>query len=67
MEREVTNFAHYGKSFQEKLTRLVLDDRQFADQIGEVMDTSFFETKYLQIFNRKIFDYKDKYGTHPTR
>ena len=67
MEREIANFAHYGKSFQEKLTRLVLDDRQFADQIGEVMDTGFFESKYLQVFNRKIFDYKTKYGTHPTR
>lgn len=67
MQRDLATFAHYGKSFQEKLTQLILDDRQFSDQIGEVMDVGFFETKYLQIFNRKIFDYKTKYGTHPTR
>ena len=67
MIKDTPTFAHYGKSFQEKLTRLVLDDRQFADQIGEVIDVGFFETKYLQVFNRKIFDYKEKYGTHPTR
>jgi len=67
MQRDLATFAHYGKSFQEKLTQLILDDRQFSDQIGEVMDVGFFETKYLQIFNRKIFDYKAKYGTHPTR
>jgi replicative DNA helicase len=67
MQKDTPTFAHYGKSFQEKLTQLILDDRQFSDQIGEVMDVGFFETKYLQIFNRKIFDYKAKYGTHPTR
>jgi len=67
MQKEIASFAHYGKSFQEKLTRLVLEDRQFSDQIGEVMDVGFFETKYLQVFNRKIFDYKEKYGTHPTK
>ena len=67
MQKEVASFAHYGKSFQEKLTRLVLEDRAFSDQIGEVMDVGFFETKYLQIFNRKIFDYKEKYGIHPSK
>jgi len=67
MQKEVASFAHYGKSFQEKLTRLVLEDRQFSDQISEVMDIGFFETKYLQIFNEKIFTYKTKYGTHPTK
>ena len=67
MQKEVATFAHYGKSFQEKLTKLVLDDRQFSDQIGEVIDVGFFETKYLQVFNRKIFEYKEKYGTHPTK
>jgi replicative DNA helicase len=67
MQKELATFAHYGKTFQEKLTQLILDDRQFSDQIGEVMDVGFFETKYLQVFNRKIFDYKTKYGTQPTR
>ena len=67
MQKEAATFAHYGKSFQEKLTKLVLDDRQFSDQIGEVMDVGFFETKYLQVFNRKIYEYKEKYGTHPTK
>ena len=67
MIKDTPTFAHYGKSFQEKLRRLVLDDRQFADQIGEVIDVGFFETKYLQVFNKKVFDYKEKYGTHPTR
>ena len=67
MQKETPTFAHYGKTFQEKLTTLILEDRQFSDQIGEVIDVGFFETKYLQVFNRKIFAYKEKYGTHPSK
>lgn len=67
MQKETPTFAHYGKSFQEKLSRLIAEDRSFSDQISEVIDVGFFETKYLQVFNRKIFNYKDKYGCHPTK
>lgn len=67
MQKETPTFAHYGKSFQEKLSRLIAEDRSFSDQISEVIDVGFFETKYLQVFNRKIFAYKDKYGCHPTK
>jgi len=61
------NFARFGKSFQENLTRLIMDDRVFSDQIIEVLDVNFFEQKYLQVFSRLIINYKDKYSVHPTR
>ncbi|MBJ40351.1 MAG: hypothetical protein CMD83_18165 [Gammaproteobacteria bacterium] len=61
------NFARFGKTFQESLTRLIIDDRSFSDQIIEVLDVNFFEQKYLQVFNKRIIDYKAKYGVHPTR
>lgn len=32
----------------------------------EVLSISFFELKYLQAFVRRIFEYRDKYETHPT-
>ena len=35
---ESVNFSKYGKSFQEKLCMVILDDRGFADQIEEVLD-----------------------------
>ena len=60
------DFSRFGKSFQEGLCRLILLDRPFADQIGEVLDVNFFELKYLQVFCKKVYDYKDKYKTHPT-
>jgi replicative DNA helicase len=60
------DFSRFGKSFQENLCRLILLDRPFADQIGEVLDFNFFELKYLQIFCQKIYAYKEKYKAHPT-
>jgi len=61
------NFARFGKTFQENLSRLIMDDRAFSDQILEVLDVNFFEQKYLQVFNKLIIDYKEKYSVHPTR
>jgi len=64
---EATNFSKYGKSFQEKLCMLILDDRAFADQIEEVLDTNFLELNYLKLFLNKIFSYRKKYEVHPSR
>lgn len=49
------------------LAFLMLEDRPFSEQIEEVVDVGFFELKYLRVFASKIFDYRRKYGTHPTR
>jgi len=64
MER--TDFSHFGKSFQEALCLLVLQDRPFADQILEVFDITFLELGYLRLFVSKIVAYREKYGVHPT-
>ena len=71
MTNKVTNeqvdFSRYGTKFQENLVQVMLDDRVFSDQITEVMDLSFLELGYLQLFVKKLFSYRDKYGTHPSR
>ena len=60
------SFSKYGKSFQEKLAFLILDDRVFGDRMMEVLNVEFLEFKYLQLFVDKIFEYKKKYGTQPS-
>ena len=60
------SFSKYGKSFQEKLAFLILDDRVFGDRMLEVLDVEFLEFKHLQVFVQKIFAYKMKYGTQPS-
>ena len=63
---EKIDFSKYGKSFQEDLAKLILEDRSFSDQIQEVLKLDFFEFRYLQVFVEIIFDYREKYGVHPT-
>ena len=66
MKEEQVSFSKYGKSFQETLAQLILEDRPFADQIEEVLNVKFFEIKYLNIFVSKILEYRNRYGVHPT-
>ena len=66
-KKDNLNFSKYGKSFQEKLCMVILEDRVFADQIEEVLDINFLELNYLKVFLNKIFDYRKKYGIHPSR
>jgi hypothetical protein len=67
MEKEKVTFSRYGKSFQEQLCMVILDDRPFADQIEEVLDVNFLELRYLKLFLKVIFQYRQKYGVHPSR
>ena len=60
------SFSKYGKTFQEKLAFIILDDRVFADRMMEVLNIEFLEYKYLQTFTEKIFQYKTKYGSQPS-
>jgi replicative DNA helicase len=66
MTEEKQTFSRFGNDFQEKLSLLTINDREFADQFVEVLDYNFFETKYLQICVKAVYDYRDKYKMHPT-
>lgn len=62
-----SDFSKFGKSFQESLAHLIMDQRVFSDQIAEVLSIDFFELKYLQVFVDKLLKYKQKYGVHPSK
>jgi len=64
---EKPTFERLGTKFQEGLCSIILDDSVFAAQIGEVLDVSFLELKYLRVFVQKVYDYRKKYGIHPSR
>jgi KaiC/GvpD/RAD55 family RecA-like ATPase len=67
MKEENPSFSEFGKPFQEKLAFTILEDSQFANQIGEVIDYNFFELKYLRVFVKNIYNYKEKYGKYPSK
>ena len=66
MANQTETLSRFGKSFQEKLCQLILEDRPFCDQISEVLNINFLELKYLQVFVETIFVYRNRYKTHPT-
>ena len=66
MRRMSEDFSKFGKHFQESMVQLMLEDRNYCDQVTEVLDTNFFELGYLQVFVSKILKYREKYKVHPT-
>tara|TARA_R100000406_G_scaffold7036_1_gene4632 strand:- start:187 stop:1641 length:1455 start_codon:yes stop_codon:yes gene_type:complete len=64
-QQTVETFSKFGKTFQEKLVKTILFDRNFANQMEEVLDTSYLELKYLQVFVDLMFQHKKDYP-HPT-
>ena len=64
-EQQYDTFSKFGKSFQEKLVKTILFDRNFANQMEEVLDTNYLELKYLQVFVDLMFQHKQSYP-HPT-
>ena len=63
---EKVDFSKFGNMFQQSLVQLILLDRTYSDQIGEVLETEYFDTKYLKVFAKLIYDYKEKYQVHPS-
>ena len=63
---DTPSFSKFGKTFQEGLCQLILEDRPFADQIAEVLDINFLELSYLRTFVKKVFGYREKYNVHPS-
>lgn len=66
MKNDEANFKLFGKVFQEKLVQVLIRDHEFAEQIGEVIDTKYFDLKFLENISTEIYDYRDRYGEHPT-
>ena len=62
---DVVSFGRFGRSFQEGLCQLILEDRPFADRFLEVFCENYLELKYLRVFASKIIGYRKEYNMHP--
>jgi replicative DNA helicase len=60
------SFASYGKDFQEKIVQGLLTDSMWAEQMAEVINTQFFDLKYLRFLADRYFTYHQKYKDFPT-
>lgn len=59
-------FSRYGKPFQEKIFQCLITDKDWASQMYEVMQPSFFDVNYLEYLAERFFAYYDKYKCFPT-
>jgi len=66
MEFKQETFQKFGKSFQENLCHLMLQDRTFCDQISEVLSVEFVQYEHLRVFIGMLLNYRDKYRKHPS-
>jgi replicative DNA helicase len=66
MKTEKQTFSKYGLSFQENLLKILVLEKQFCDQMMEVLDYSYFETEQFRTFWKILSKYKNEYKTHPT-
>ena len=66
METKYETFQKFGKTFQENLCHLMLQDRVFCDQISEVLSIEFLQYEYLRVFVKMLMDYRSKYRSHPS-
>ena len=66
MELKQETFQKFGKNFQENLCHLMLQDRNFCDQISEVLDVEFLQYEHLRVFANMLLDYRSKYRQHPS-
>ncbi len=58
-------FGQYGKAFQEKIFHCLISDKEWASQMVEVMDPSYFDVSYLEYLCEKLFGYHKKYRIFP--
>ena len=48
------HFSRYGKAFQEKIFQCFLNDREWAAQMVEIMNPTFFDVNYLNYLSERI-------------
>lgn len=59
-------FTSFGRVFQEKTVQSLLLDPRWAEQMTEVMDSSYFDLRYLQFVVDRYTAYAKRYKTFPT-
>ena len=63
MRKMPEDFSRFGKHFQESMVQLMLEDRNYCDQITEVLDINFLQS-ILHVAERFIDDTVPHHKNH---
>ena len=59
------NFDYLGNTFQLQLINQIIEDKDFASSIMDVIESSYFDNKYFKIILQMIKEYHSKYESCP--
>jgi replicative DNA helicase len=59
------NFDYLGNTFQLQLINQIIEDKDFASSIIDVIESSYFDNKYFKIILQMIKEYHSKYESCP--
>jgi replicative DNA helicase len=59
------NFDYLGNTFQLQLINQIIEDKDFASSIMDVIESSYFDNKYFKIILQMIKEYHGKYESCP--
>jgi replicative DNA helicase len=65
-EDNKNSFAHFDRSFQEKIVQAFLTDRQWAARMAEIIDVNYFEFAYLRQMTDRYLAYYKSYKEFPS-
>jgi len=61
----VKNFDYLGNTFQIQLLNQIIEDKDFASSIIDVIEPSYFDNKYFKIILQMVKEYYKKYESSP--
>ncbi len=61
----VKNFDYLGNTFQIQLLNQIIEDKDFASSIIDVIEPSYFDNKYFKIILQMVKEYHKKYESAP--
>lgn len=61
----VKNFDYLGNTFQIQLLNQIIEDKDFATSIIDVIEPSYFDNKYFKIILQMVKEYHKKYESAP--
>jgi replicative DNA helicase len=59
------NFEYLGNTFQLQLINQIITDKEFAQSIIDVLESSYFDNKYFKLIVQMVREYYGKYQTTP--
>jgi replicative DNA helicase len=60
------NFDYLGSTFQIQLLNQIIENKEFASSIIDVINSSYFENKYFKIILQMVKEYYGKYESCPS-